>query len=203
MNASTFFLVNRELTSAPGIKLLQGGTLLGRDPTCHIVVADPSVSRFHAEFSLQGTNITLRDLGSRNGTFVDGKRVDSSQVRVGQLLHFGCVLLQLETADENVGKGNAELETASISDVLEAAPTELDNLPLSAAVRRVFDLLLAGLAEKEIASRLGVSRHTVHTHVRKIYDVLGVRSRAELAALFLRTPNGTRLKPERMKRKNC
>jgi DNA-binding NarL/FixJ family response regulator len=44
---------------------------------------------------------------------------------------------------------------------------------------------LAGLSEKQVAAKLQVSRHTVHTHVRQIYRSLKVRSRAELLARFV------------------
>jgi DNA-binding CsgD family transcriptional regulator len=59
-------------------------------------------------------------------------------------------------------------------------------LPLSLGQRRVFDQLLAGLSEKQVAGNLQLSRHTVHAHVRDIYRLLGVRSRSELLARFLR-----------------
>jgi DNA-binding CsgD family transcriptional regulator len=45
-------------------------------------------------------------------------------------------------------------------------------------------LLLQGLSEKLVASRLKVSRQTVHTHVKDIDRVLDVHSRAELLPLF-------------------
>jgi DNA-binding CsgD family transcriptional regulator len=49
----------------------------------------------------------------------------------------------------------------------------------------VLRLLLSGLSEKQIAARLDLSRHTVHNHVKEIYRVVGVQSRAELMAILL------------------
>ncbi len=46
--------------------------------------------------------------------------------------------------------------------------------------RQVLGELLNGLAEKQIAARLGISHHTVHAHVKSIYQRLNVSSRAEL-----------------------
>lgn len=46
--------------------------------------------------------------------------------------------------------------------------------------------LLFGLGEKQIAARLGVSRHTVHEHVKAIYRDAQVSSRGELLAKFLK-----------------
>ncbi|HEV8694326.1 MAG TPA: FHA domain-containing protein [Lysobacter sp.] len=45
---------------------------IGREPGCDLVIEHPSVSRAHAELYHDGTNWRLRDLGSKNGTFVDG-----------------------------------------------------------------------------------------------------------------------------------
>ena len=50
----------------------------------------------------------------------------------------------------------------------------------------VLDLLLTGRSEKEIAERVGLSRHTIHDHIKDIYSRIGVHSRPELMAVFAR-----------------
>src|SRR5439155_2646940 len=55
--------------------------LIGRDPGCHIRLYSPLVSRRHAEVCWTADGWVLRDLGSRNGTWLDGRRID--EVRVG------------------------------------------------------------------------------------------------------------------------
>jgi DNA-binding CsgD family transcriptional regulator len=50
----------------------------------------------------------------------------------------------------------------------------------------VFDGLIIGLSEKELASQLGLSRHTVHGHVQRLYRDAGVSSRGELLAAHIR-----------------
>lgn len=57
---------------------------------------------------------------------------------------------------------------------------------LSPRRRQTLDLLLAGEGEKQIASRLGLSRSTVHGYVTDLYGLMGVSSRAGLLALFVR-----------------
>ena len=59
---------------------------------------------------------------------------------------------------------------------------EADLSVLTPRQREVLDLLLEGLSEKEIATRLVLSRHTVHNHIRGIYRSMGVSSRYELFA---------------------
>jgi pSer/pThr/pTyr-binding forkhead associated (FHA) protein len=179
-------LRNADVITAPVIKLFDGTIMIGRDPTCGIVLADRSVSRFHAQLAVQGTSITVRDLGSRNGTYIDTERINSSALGIGQRLCLGAVHFAVELLSRRPDSDERFAETASVDD----SPPDLENLPLSAAERRVFELMLPGLSEKRIAGRLGLSRHTVHSHVRKIYESFCVRSRAELMAKFVNPPNG-------------
>lgn len=55
---------------------------------------------------------------------------------------------------------------------------------LSGAQARVVKLALEGLGDVAIAERLGLSRHTVSNHLRRVYAQLGVSSRFELSALL-------------------
>jgi hypothetical protein len=50
-------------------------TVIGRDETCHLAIRDGSVSRRHARFLLEDDAIYVEDLGSKHGTFVNGKRL--------------------------------------------------------------------------------------------------------------------------------
>jgi ABC transport system ATP-binding/permease protein len=55
--------------------------VLGRDPTCDVVLEDLLVSRAHARVVRGPGGWTVEDLGSRNGTFVDGARVERAELR--------------------------------------------------------------------------------------------------------------------------
>lgn len=54
---------------------LRRSILVGRDATCDIIVADRQVSRYHARINLTFERIVLEDLGSKNGTHVNGQRI--------------------------------------------------------------------------------------------------------------------------------
>jgi len=65
-------------------------TLLGRDVTNDIVLGDPEVSRQHARLTRTPAGYILEDLGSTNGTFVNGERlVTARALAAGNLLGFG------------------------------------------------------------------------------------------------------------------
>jgi DNA-binding NarL/FixJ family response regulator len=61
-------------------------------------------------------------------------------------------------------------------------PSEADNL--SPREREVLDLLAQGLLYKEISEKIGISLPTVNTYIRRIYEKLHVRSRAQAVARY-------------------
>lgn len=60
--------------------IVSNSIIIGRDPACEIVVPDRQVSRFHARLALEEKGVTLEDLGSKNGTFINGTRVDEPTI---------------------------------------------------------------------------------------------------------------------------
>ncbi len=69
---------------------------IGRDPANGLRLSHDSVSRLHAELSLQGSRWILCDLGSTNGTTVNGQRVTGSvAVRDGDMVGFGNMSFRL------------------------------------------------------------------------------------------------------------
>ncbi len=70
----------------------EGAVLVGRAPHCDLVIDHPSVSKEHARFTLAKSQLTLMDLGSTNGTFVNGRRLEPEEtapVRPDDALRFG------------------------------------------------------------------------------------------------------------------
>lgn len=58
--------------------------VLGRDPSCDVVLEDPGISRRHAELVRERGAWILRDLGSRNGTFIDDAPIQQQRLQAGQ-----------------------------------------------------------------------------------------------------------------------
>jgi DNA-binding CsgD family transcriptional regulator len=159
--------------------------IVGRSAQCDLIIEDHSVSRRHAEIRLLETTVALTDLGSRNGTFVEHRRVSTSRVLLEQVVRFGNVSFILSDRARSGGKPEREEETESGDGQADAAhPVDGRNTValLTPAQRRVFNQLLSGYSEKRIARQLALSSHTVHNHVRAVYRLLGVHSRPELLA---------------------
>jgi pSer/pThr/pTyr-binding forkhead associated (FHA) protein len=81
---------------------LNGEQTLGRDPTADLVIPDRSVSRRHASVRVEGATAVVEDLGSRNGTFVNGQAIDSPcRLREGDVIGLGGTLLELRSSPDN------------------------------------------------------------------------------------------------------
>jgi len=72
-----------------------GRNVAGRAPECELPIDNPAVSRRHAEFRVEGDRVTLQDLGSVNGSFVNGQRLRGDVVlKDGDLVALGNLLLK-------------------------------------------------------------------------------------------------------------
>jgi predicted component of type VI protein secretion system len=79
-----------------------GACLVGRDPECQVQLGNRFVSRRHCLLSIRQQEATVRDLGSTNGTLVNGQRAeDEVHLLPGDTLQLGAVVLQL-VAEANV-----------------------------------------------------------------------------------------------------
>jgi hypothetical protein len=94
--------VNKDawLTDAQGKSLelrMEGPTRLGRAPDNDLVLTDSTVSQHHAEIVFDNGRGFLRDLGSSNGTFVEGSRVNGVRLNDGSKIRLGQVELTFRT----------------------------------------------------------------------------------------------------------
>jgi hypothetical protein len=69
---------------------------IGRQSDNDLVVVDPGVSRHHAEVINSGGTCTLRDLGSTNGTYVNGAVVHEHVLRAGDQISFGSTVVEFQ-----------------------------------------------------------------------------------------------------------
>ena len=61
---------------------------IGRALECDISILEPALSRKHAELELVGDDLVLRDLGSANGTYVNGEKIDEVKLKDGDRMQF-------------------------------------------------------------------------------------------------------------------
>ena len=73
----------------PGLMLASAAKTVGRASDNDLVLRDPEVSRYHARLEPDGTGWRAVDLGSTNGTWVNGSRIDRAAITAGDELSFG------------------------------------------------------------------------------------------------------------------
>jgi pSer/pThr/pTyr-binding forkhead associated (FHA) protein len=78
------------------LKFPRGEFVFGRGPECHVRPDGPSISRQHCLLRVDSSGVCIRDLGSTNGTLVNGTRVlDERPLQDGDLVQLGPLVLQL------------------------------------------------------------------------------------------------------------
>jgi adenylate cyclase len=122
-------VVRYKLTSTDGTQFFElhdGASLVvGRAPASDIPVNDPTISRRHAEVECNESRVIVRDLGSSNGTFLNGTRVDSAVVSVGDTVTFGKVGFKLQHVTASAPAPRAEIVRRS-----ETGSTIVRQLPV-------------------------------------------------------------------------
>lgn len=88
-SGSALLIVRRGPDVGARFLLDQDVTVAGRHPDADIFLDDVTVSRKHAEFSRSDRTFAVRDLGSLNGTYFDGSRVDSATLQDGSEVQVG------------------------------------------------------------------------------------------------------------------
>jgi len=69
---------------------------IGRSSSCDLILSDPTVSRRHARLVHRGGKWVLQDLGSTNGTALNGRRVGRCELRPGDELLLGHARLRVD-----------------------------------------------------------------------------------------------------------
>jgi ABC-type multidrug transport system ATPase subunit/pSer/pThr/pTyr-binding forkhead associated (FHA) protein len=147
--------------------------VIGRDASCDLVVDGNLVSRRHAEVDVAADGWVLRDLDSRNGTFVDGQRAvyvavtDGGDVHLGSVdgpaVHFEVIEEEVEVDDAAVPEQVAEPDPAVLAAAQSVAPALAARTPTAA---------------HEAGERLRIGRGADNDIV--LADMLASRNHAEL-----------------------
>ena len=158
-----------EVVAGPdkGKKVTTQDTLLrvGSDAASDLVLTDPTVSRRHVELERTARGIVLRDLGSRNGTFLDGHQVMQVLLQSGDKVLLGKTKVAIKLAaraTEVEVSGGADAFGALVG---TAEKTRLVFAQLRGIAREDMNLLIDGETGtgKELAAR-AVHQHSMRRH---------------------------------------
>lgn len=124
-------------------ELFVGKYLLGRDSSADLTFTHADISRRHAELTITAAGAEIRDLGSKNGIVVDGRKVERGPVAHGSRLAFGEFELLLEHHGERVDRLLANSGELTVRRPSAQDPTRTN---LGAHVAKPRSVLLPALA---------------------------------------------------------
>ncbi|MET0384886.1 MAG: sigma 54-interacting transcriptional regulator [Polyangiales bacterium] len=150
-------------TGTIAVTRASAGVELGRGNPHGLLAEDAQVSRGHVRISLQGQGFRIEDLGSRNGTFVDGVRVEGAVERAAPaLLRIGRSLLWLvadirpftgQKAPDMVGSSSANLSVTSAPIVGGLSRRALGEIAIAGKAGDTLLILGESGAGKELMAR--------------------------------------------------
>jgi len=98
--------------------------VMGRGMDAGLTLFEEMVSRHHARFSCSGGVVTVLDLGSKNGTFVNGDRIEERQLSIGDRILMGTSILRLEMGEAQANIASGLLAEEAADGATEAAALE-------------------------------------------------------------------------------
>jgi len=114
------------------IELKSGIVILGRRPDCDVRIPLSIVSRKHCRIIHNDNELTIKDLGSANGTLLNNEPITESPLSAGDLLSIGPIkfIVQIDGRPQNLmppPSGKAKLPSdSSLSDILGLDPEDSD-----------------------------------------------------------------------------
>ncbi len=145
-----------------------GEYIIGRDPSCDIVLSDPSVSRRHARLRGNGNGFLLEDMESTNGIWFEGKKIQEKTLMGDVPFRLGSSNLRLtvkETPHEEGAPNNGDtmIFERKISQILE----EVSDSPLAGKIR---ELKLFYNTKKESLANLAYRDELTSLYNRRYFD---------------------------------
>ena len=104
--------------------------LIGRSQDMDICLVEDMVSRKHAKITTTGGQVLIQDLGSTNGTFVNGEKVRKQRLKEGDRILVGTSILKLVSADTSTGESGTLEEVAARRRGPEQIKGKIEDVPL-------------------------------------------------------------------------
>ncbi|HPW56294.1 MAG: SpoIIE family protein phosphatase [Thermoanaerobaculaceae bacterium] len=161
------FLLPRDPSLARGrLRVDSPVLLIGRDPASDIVISHPTVSRRHAKLEWNSGQLTVEDLGSSGGTFINGVRVRRERLAPGDVLRLG------PSIEYAVGVGSASTPLA-LAAKRETAEEEVKHLQVLLDVARALNAATVLDEVQEIVLQAAVRIMKADRGSVVLFDALG------------------------------
>ena len=114
-----FVLVNSDSGIPEQSWVLPTPIVVGRCPTADITLDDASISRRHCQFLIDPYGaLIVRDLGSTNGVYVDGRKVEKATLSMGAEVRIGVLTVRVDLTDDEMDEISHE-KSGAVYDLVD------------------------------------------------------------------------------------
>ncbi|NOZ64306.1 MAG: FHA domain-containing protein, partial [Caldiserica bacterium] len=183
-------LVIKEKDKKPReIELERKAYVIGRDSVCDIMLSDNRVSSRHLFLTPRGKEWWIRDLGSTNGTFINGRQVSVSPIREGDVVKIGHTMITLGEPPSSIPRASSPTQLTTRVEIVPSPPSTLEeakkvhrHLEVLCEVSRVLNSLLTVAVEEAL---------------QKTTDLIFQVLRADRGVIFLEDKGALKITAER------
>lgn len=118
------------------VELKQGVTRIGRNPANDISILDSTISGFHCEMIVSPVGVTLKDAGSRNGSFVNGHKIQREIISAPTEVRLGAIEFTLDVPEVKVAIPEREKPQEVFATFLEDGSVACKNHQTVAATQK-------------------------------------------------------------------
>lgn len=145
---------------------------LGRALSCELILSDPVCSRFHAVVYWEDQHWQIRDSGSRNGTLVNGQKIDTALLIDGTVIQIGASVIRMV---ENITSDEDEFLTAAGDASISYTPPEHDPLRHLRDAGHLIDLYELSLEMLQVGNPEQIMKRAVELLREKVHaDVIAL-----------------------------
>lgn len=172
--------------------------VIGRDPSAHLQIIDKGVSREHAEIFRVGEMVFIRDLGSRNGTFVNDEQLEEELLREGDTVRVGNTQMVFES-ERRAAEGRGGLQFEESGEFKTSLDLKVDDLFVgeSASSARENEQFIAVCQATQVLN----TEHDEKQLFEKLMDLIQDNIPADYIYLFLRDSESGAIVPRATRQK--
>lgn len=172
--------------------------VIGRDPSAQLQIIDKGVSREHAEIFRVGEMVFIRDLGSRNGTFVNDEQLEEELLREGDTVRVGNTQMVFES-ERRAAEGRGGLQFEESGEFKTSLDLKVDDLFVGehSSSARENDGFIAVCQATQVLN----TEHDDKQLFEKLMDLIQDNIPADYIYLFLRDPESGAIVPRATRQK--
>ena len=150
------------------LKIMNPVTYLGRLPGNDVVLPSTNVSRRHAKLIVTDLGVTVHDLDSHNGIFLNGKKVRSTPVSPGDLLYIGDVCVELQRSSEDNGYDGGSHTAVVHNDISDEDDPRARGF---AALLRIAEICAMGSEDDWAPDAIHICRELVEATIAVLVEI--------------------------------